>query len=342
MNINTAFKLDVGWSVIFKIALGVGLIYFLFLIKNILLLALIALVVSIIFNPAVSYFEKKRLPRVMAGILVYAGFLFLVVGVFYAIFPSIVSETVSFSQNFNEYYLRYSNNISKLGLNSFNLADFLKNNPGIGNNILNFSGVILKFISSFFNVFVSIVTIFVLAFFFSIETSDFVKILRSFSPKKLEEDILKSWQKSQEQVMGWFGGRIISCIAVAIMTFIACFALHIKFTVSVSILCGILNLVPLIGPILASLILFSLGLLNSWTIACLILIISIIIQFTENNFLTPFISNKIIGIPNFLILLSILIGGQLLGAVGAILAIPLGAVIYETLKNYIAYKKNQE
>jgi len=69
--------------------------------------------------------------------------------------------------------------------------------------------------------------------------------------------------------------------------------------VSISLISGMLNLVPLIGPIISGALLFLLGILNSWQTAFLLLIFSIIIQFIENNLLTPFVSKQIIGIPNF-------------------------------------------
>jgi predicted PurR-regulated permease PerM len=85
-----------------------------------------------------------------------------------------------------------------------------------------------------------------------------------------------------------------------------------------------------------------LGLLNSFPIAFLAVILFVVVQLIESNILTPMVTKQIIGIPNFLVLISILIGGQLMGIIGAVLAIPLFAVLYETVKNYFIYKKNQE
>lgn len=337
-----AVKWDIPWSVIFKIVLVIAIVYALFLIRNILVLGLAALVISIIFNPAITFLNKRKIPRTVAAILVYLAMAGLIGLIAYIITPPLIMEASNFSQNFSNYFSQYSEAISKIS--HINILDFnsLMSNPMVSENLLNISKNVFNFLYSFVGGMVAMITMFVLAFFLSVEENDLTKMIKSFSPKRWEEDVLKSWQKSQEQVMGWFGGRLISSFAVALMTFIVCFALQIKFAVSVSVLAGLLNLVPLIGPIVASALLFLLGLLNSWPTALLILFFSVVIQFIENNLLTPFISKKIIGIPNFLVLLSILIGAQLLGFVGAILAIPLCAVLYETLKNYMAYKKEHE
>ncbi|MFA5086938.1 MAG: AI-2E family transporter [Candidatus Paceibacterota bacterium] len=335
-------KWDISWSVIFKILLVIILVYALFLIRSIIVIGLAALVVSIIFNPAISFFTKRKIPRAVAAVMVYAGFLAIAGFIIYIIFPPIITEAMHFSQNFSNDFSNYANKISSIiGINVFDLNNLLTSNPAVGDNLLNLSKGVFGFISSFVGGLMSVATMFVLAFFLSVEENELTKMIKSFSPKKWEEDILRAWGKSQEQVMGWFGSRLITSAAVAVMTFIVCFALHIKFAVSVSVLAGLLNLVPLIGPIVASILLVSLGLLNSWTIAVVVLILSIVIQLIENYLLTPLVAKQIIGIPNFLVLFSILIGAELLGVVGAVLAIPLFAVLYETVKNYITYKKNQ-
>lgn len=336
-------KWDITWSLIFKVLLVVILAYTLFLIRSILLIGLASLIVSIIFNPAISFLTKRKLPRTFSAILVYGVFLLILVLIVYLVFPPIISEVGNFSNNFSHYLTNFAGKISAIsGINFLDLNLFLSKNPGIGENLVDVSRGVFNFLTSFIVGLSSVFTVFVLAFFLSIEENELTKMIRSFSPKKWEEAVLKSWQKSQDQVMGWFASRLITSLAVGVLTFIACFFLNIKFTVSVSVLAGLLNLVPLIGPTIAAIILFSLGLLNSFTTGVLIVVIAILIQLIENYILTPLITKKIIGIPNFLVLLSILIGSQLMGVVGALLAIPLFAVLYETLHNYFIYKKNQE
>lgn len=334
---------NITWATIFKIALTVIIIYGLFLIKGIILIGLSALTISIIFNPAISFFEKKKIPRSLAAFFVYFGFLAILSLIFYIIIPPIAKETMVFSQNFSQYFTQYSDTIvSLLRVDTFDIPSILNANPGIGAGIINISGGVLKFATSFFGGMFSVITVFVLAFFFSIEEKDFVGMIRKFSPKKWEESVLKAWTKSQEQVMGWFGSRILSAFGVGILTFIVCLILKIKFAVSISLLAALLNIVPLIGPVLVGIILISFALLNSLYTAFLALIFSILIQQIEHNIFLPFFTKKIVGIPNFLVLLAILVGGELMGVVGALLAIPLAGVIYETLANYMTYKKDQD
>jgi predicted PurR-regulated permease PerM len=333
-------KWDISWSAIFKILLVIVIVYALFLIRNIIVLGLAALVASIVFNPAISFLTRRKVPRAIAAVLVYAIFLAIVGLIIYIVIPPIISEAGNFIQNFSQYFSIVVAELSSFaGVNVLDFDKLLAANPSIADGLLNVSKWAFSFISSFVGGIFAVVTVFVLAFFLSVEESEVTKIIQSFSPKKWEEDILKAWRKSQDKVMGWFASRILTSAAVGLFTFIACFALHIKFSVSLGVLSGLLNLVPVIGPISAAIILFSLGLLNSWVIAVTIVILSILIQLIESQILTPLVTKQIIGIPNFLILLSILIGAELMGVIGSLLAIPLFAVLYETTVNYFAYKK---
>jgi predicted PurR-regulated permease PerM len=97
----------------------------------------------------------------------------------------------------------------------------------------------------------------------------------------------------------------------------------------------------MIGPVLVGIILIAFAFMGGWVKVLLALLFTVLIQQIEHNVFMPLFTKKMVGIPNFLVLISILVGGELLGVIGAILAIPLGAILYETLKNYSLYKKEQ-
>jgi predicted PurR-regulated permease PerM len=336
-------KLDITWTAILKVSLAVVIFYALFLLENIIVVVLSALILSIIFNPLISFLNKKKIPRAVAAVLVYAVTFFILGFVLYIITPPIVIEVINFSQNFSHYFATYADKIFSLtGVNILDINSILNLSSSMGGDLLNISKNVFGFVSSFIGGMFSVATMFVLAFFLSVEADDINKLIKSFAPKRFEEDALKAWQKSQDQVMGWFGSRILTSSIVGLLTFIICVVLKVKFAVSLGFLAAVLNMVPLVGPILTALIIFSLGLLNSFPIAILSVVLFTIVQLIESNVLTPMVTKQIIGIPNFLVLISILIGGQLMGVVGAVLAIPLFAVLYETVKNYFEYKKNQE
>jgi len=269
--------------------------------------------------------------------MIYFGFLLIIFTFVYFLAPPILLEIQNFYSNFHGYLEILPQVLAAIGFEFENIASFALT---LKDTLIQVSANIFGLVSSLFGSIFAGVTIFSLALFFSIERSDILKMLKIASPKSLEEDILKIWERSQEKVSNWFGSRVLCSIGVSLLTFLACYFLKIKFAVSLSLVAGALNIVPFLGPIIAGIILAVVALFDSWAKALWIIILSVVIQQIDNNIFTPLFTKKMIGVPTFLILLSILVGGKLLGIVGAVLAIPLVGIFYETIKSYFLSRKN--
>ncbi len=330
-------EIDIAWSAVFKFFFVLIFLYFAFLLKDVLIWTVLALVLSILFNPLIDLLEKKKFPRPAAGFFVYFGSLLIIFALAYFLAPPIILEMQSFYSNFSVYLEGLPQTISSLGFEFKNIASFVLT---LKDSLVQVSSNIFGLISSLFGSIFAGTTIFALALFFSIEKEDILKLLKTISPKDWEENILKLWERSQNKVSNWFGSRILCSIGVALLTFLTCCLLNIRFTFSLSLLAGALNILPFLGPIVSGVVLVLVAFLDSWVKAFWAAIICFIIQQIDNNIFTPLFTKKMVGIPNFLILLSILIGGRLLGIVGAILAIPLVGTFYETIKSYFSSKKN--
>ena len=99
----TSRILDISWGTIIKITLALGALYLIFLVRDILIWFIFALIISILFNPAINFLRKARIPRVLAAILVYLG-IFTFLGFFiYLLAPLLFSELQQFSVNLSAY-----------------------------------------------------------------------------------------------------------------------------------------------------------------------------------------------------------------------------------------------
>jgi predicted PurR-regulated permease PerM len=330
-------KVDFTWTSIFKFFFVLILFYFVFLTKDILVLTLLSLIISILFNPLINILERKKLSRSLAGFIVYFSFVLILSFLFYFLIPPIVSEIQSFTVNMSKYLEVLPKTLTNAGFDLKNISSFILN---VKDELVSVSSNIFGFIISIFGSIFAGITVFALALFLSIEKDDILKVIKSITPKKWEEEVVQGWERSQEKVSSWFVSRIFCSIGVTILTFLLCVFLNIKFAVSLSLFSGVLNIVPVVGPLVAGIVLAVVALFDSWNKVVLVIIASIIIQQIENNILTPFFTRKMVGIPTFLVLLSILFGGKLLGIIGAILAIPLVGIFYETTKTYFLSKKD--
>ena len=332
--------IDITWRAIFKVIAAVILFYLLFLLRDIVIWALIALFISILFDPLVDALEKKKMGRVLAAVIVYFSSLLVCGLLVFIIVPPLIQETQYFSSTFSQYFDKVPVFLDQLGLNSFDGIYSL--DSSLNQSLINISSNILNiFISLFGSIFAGM-TIFLLSLFMSIEEKEMMKGLKLITPKGFEEQVLERWDRSQHHVVAWFGSRLICCVFVAITTFILCVFLNIKFSIALAILAGILNIIPMVGPIISGIALAALAFSISLPTAIIATIFLFLIQQVESNVLMPVLTKKMSGLPSVVVLMALLIGGALGGIVGAILAIPMAGIIFEGLKDYFNHRKIQD
>ncbi len=331
--------LDISWGTILKITFTFLCLYLIYLIRDILVWLIFALIISILFDPAIDFLKRRRVPRVLSTILVYVFIFGIIGGLFYSIIPFFIFEIQQFTQLFPQYFEKIAPPLSGLGMEAFeSLENFTE---AIEGWLVKASSNIFSAVFSIFGGILSAITIFTLAIFLSIEEKGVERVIGLLSPKKYETFILDLWDKSKLKASKWFGSRILVCIFVGLLTFIACYVLNIKYAVSFGLLAGILDIIPIIGPIFAGIVIVIFCALESWVKALFILIILILIQQIEGNILTPILTKKFIGLPPVLVIIALMVGGKLGGVLGAILVVPLFGLLYEFLKGFLKDRKEE-
>ncbi len=332
--------LDISWGTIFKISLAVLIFYFIYLTRDILILFIFSLIISVLFNPAIDFLTKKRIPRGLAILVVYLlifGFFGMLV---YFIAPIFVYEIQQFSQLFPQYFEKVAPTLKGLGLSVFeNFDSFTK---AIEGWLLRASSSIFAALGAVFGSIFSTITIFSIAIFLSFEEKGVEKTLSLLFPKKYEAQALSIWGRCRNRVAGWFGTRILSCLFVGFTTFFACKILAIKYALSFGLIAGITNIIPVIGPIVAGATIVLFTLLDSWAKTIFILVIFTLIQQIEGNVITPLLSKKFIGLPPVLVLVALMVGVKLWGIMGAILAIPLFGILFEFAKEFLKKRRDEK
>jgi len=338
MNGNQTF-LDISWNTIFKIAIASLGFYLIYLVKDILVWFIFALIISVLFNPAINFLQRLKVPRALAVIFIYIA-IFGVLGLtIFLTAPNFFSEIQQFSQLFPQYFERIAPPLRGLGIEAFeSMENFTQ---AIGLTLQNASSSILNALALFFGGIGSTFFILTIALFLSLEEKGVEKTVGLLTPKKYEAYVLSLWEKSQNKVSGWFGSKLLTCLYVGIATFIALYLFKVKYALSLSLLAAVLDFIPILGPIIAGAIAFIFLALDSWVKAVFFLVAFILIQQIEGAIVAPVLTKKFVGIPPVLVLLSVAIGGKLLGILGAVLAIPLIGILFEFLRDFLKRKKEE-
>lgn len=333
--------LDISWATIAKIIIALGGLYFVFLVRDILIWFVFALIISILFNPAINFFAKFKVPRVLASILVYLG-IFALLGFFiYLISPILFTELQKFTLNFPEYFNQLAPYFRGLGIEAF--ESFETFSQTIGGLLSRASSNLFAAVGTFFGGLMSAVAIFAIAFFLSLEEKGVATVVRLAAPYRYKEYISKVWQYSQKKVASWFGVRILCCVFIGLAAGITVFVLNIPYAAFFGLLAGISNIVVTIGPFLSgmTITLFVLA-VGGFPKALIFLLAFFIAQEIESYVIMPVLTKKFLRLSPSLVLISLLVGAKLWGLLGAILAIPLVGMFYEFIKGFLRRREELE
>jgi len=332
--------LDISWKTIAKIFVALLLFYIIYQIRDVLVWFLFALIISILFEPIINFLKKIKIPRALAVAFVYIAFFGVVTLIIYIAIPLFVSESRQFSEILPQYFERISPPLKGLGFSAFKdinafLASLDQNLEKISHNIFNVLFAI------FGGIFATIFSL-SLAIYISLAERGVEKALLLFFPKKYEPYIVSLWQKSRKKVSGWFFTRVLACLFVGLLSLLALWMFNTAYPFTLAILAGAFNFIPIIGPVIAGVLLALVVGLESLKKAVFVVLAYALIQQLENNIVSPLLSKKFVGIPPVLVLLSLAVGGILWGFLGSILTIPLAGILYEFVKEFLEKKRAQE
>ncbi|MEA3453224.1 MAG: AI-2E family transporter [Patescibacteria group bacterium] len=333
--------LDISSGTIVKFLFSFTMLYLVFLVRDILIWFVFALVISILFNPAINFLMKLRIPRMLASVLIYLGVFCLLGSFIFILSPLLFSELQQLSENLPTYFEQVTPYFSGLRIEA--LKDFQTFSQSIGQMLSGASTNIFVAMGTVFGGIFSSIAIFSIAFFLSLEEEGIAKTLMLAFPKKYKTKVLTVWGRSQRKIAAWFGVRIICCFFIGLIVTITCFVLGVKYAVFFGLFAGIFNIIISIGPFLSgatiSLFIFSIAGLPK---AIIFLIAFLVAQQIEGSIIMPLLSKKFLNLSPSLVLMSLLVGVKLWGLMGAILIIPLVGIFFELVKGFLENKQAAE
>ncbi len=325
--------LDISWSAIIKILIAIFVLYVLYLVREIVVWFVFALIISLLFNPIIDFLHKRRIPRVLSVVFVYVAIFGLLALFIYYVATVFISEIRAFSQSFPKYFGQISPILSQVGIQAFsNTQTFVtiiqSTVEQISSNV--FSTLFVVFGGLFSTLFIISV-----AFFLSMEVNSIEKTLLVIFPGEYEERILSLWRRAERRVTGWFFTRIIASLFVGILSYITFLLFDVRYPITLALVAGLSNFVPIVGPLTTAFLLLVVIGLDSPVMAFVVLAAFTLIQQVESNILTPAITKKMVDISPALVLLALAVGGKLWGALGAILVVPMIGMIAEFLHDFL-------
>jgi predicted PurR-regulated permease PerM len=336
----TQKMLDISWGTIIKIVAALGGLYFLFLVRDMLIWFIFAVVISILFNPVINFLKNRlKVPRVLGTILVYFGLFLAIAGFLYLVSISLSEEINAFRENSYEYFNEISGILETFKTGAMeDVSDFITK---IGDTVSTANDGGFSAIGVLFGGIASALSVFSIAFFLSLEEDALAKAIVLATPRRHKTKVLQIWKKTQKKISSWFGIRIVCSVFIGAVTTGMCYALDVEYGVVFGLLAGLSNFVIFIGPLVAGLVIFVFIIVSTGVSqGLLFVLVYFIAQEIEGYIIMPVLSKKLLRLSPTLVLLSIMIGGKLWGILGAILAIPMIGMFSEFIRGFLE-KKNE-
>jgi len=306
-------------TIIFTVAF-LGLLWFLFFIRDIVLQLFVALILMSVLNPLIKKLSRLKIPKGISVLISYL-FIFGVLGLAIAtLLPPLIEQTTNLANNLPKY-------LQDLGIYNYANGEVLKQ---IVSQLGSVPGQIVKAGFSLFSNILSILTVAIFAFYLLLMKDKFDKNLEPLFGKEKSKSISVLVNRLENRLGGWARGQLLLMLLVGTLSYIGFIILGIPYALPLAMLSGLFEIVPFIGPVIAAIPAIILGFSISPFIGFTAIILTFLIQQLENYIFVPKIMEKSTGVSPIATLLSLAIGFRLAGVVGMIISIPL-VIISKTL-----------
>lgn len=312
------------------------LLYFLYLISDILILFFVALVFSSALEPWVDWLKKRKIPRSVSVLILYLAALAVFGLILYLIIPVIIKEVNDLANNFPRYFESIYSKFSDLKDYSqkYGLPDKFRGSLDFISNYLTAtaSGIFFTVANIFGGIF-SFFLVLVLTFYMVVEESAIKKLVWSIAPAKHQPYLMRLINRLQIKMGHWLRGQLVLGLTLAIMTYLGLAILGINYALILGIMVGLFSFVPYMGAVLGSIPAVFIAFIQAPLLSVFAIILFYLIHFIEVNFLYPKIMEKAVGLNPLISLLALLAGFKLAGVVGAVLSIPVTTALAVFIKD---------
>lgn len=337
------YKIDIALTTLFKVIGVILLVALFFKVWEIMISLFLAVVIAAALEPALRWFEAHKLPRIIMVPTIYLLATAIIFGIFYAILPTLFNEVFTLSQDLPERYSNFVHGglggaIDSGGFLAPALDEVLDN---LQQTIGNFVPDIFKFLTAIFGGILSFFLVVIFSFYLSLRRNDIEKSILALTPLRKQERVKDLIRRIQRRTGRWLQATFVLATFMGVTVFLILSLLGVKYALIIGLLAGFLELIPYVGPFVAGISIFAIASTQSLVLGLMAVGIYILLQQFEQAFIIPTVMSRVVGLNPLAILLAVLIGAQLAGFWGIIVAIPFIATLREVFKDVRKHSKNK-
>ncbi len=337
-------SISITTSTMVRVALVAFACFLLWMLRDLVLIILTAIVVASFVESTIPFFKKLRIGRAFGVVIFYVFFMSILSGLFYLFAPLLITEIYNFSVFLSSYIpdsaiINYFQNEAFSGAKDIvnNLSHSLSITGLLASSkafIANLSGGFFQTVSVAFGSIFNFFLIIIISFYLSIQEKGIENFLRIILPIKYEDYAVDLWERSRNKIALWIKGQALLGIIVAVLTYLVLSLMGIQYALLLAIISGIMELIPY-GIIVALVPAVSFSYLSDGVgSAAMVAGAYFIIHQFEAFLLAPLIIKRVVGLSPLVVILAALVGFELGGFWGLVLAIPVTVFLVEVMNDF--------
>lgn len=319
--------IDISWEALLKLVILAIIIWAVLALRNILFLIFVVFIFVAAVNPTIRAMQRY-LSRPIAVTFFFTILFLVILGLSYLFLPKVIEQINQLVKNFPVFLETLRPFLDSLDPGRYTqLIDTTVQN--LSSNAERVGSNVVQTMIGFFGGLTTIIVGFVLSFYLLLEERNAKEFFHQIMPTDRYHAVYSTLRKISIQLGNWIRGMLGVMLVVGVLNIIAFWALGLPSPLALGIWSGLAEAIPYIGPFIGVIpgLIVAIADGELWRVVLVIVINFFVIQQLQNFYITPKIMSKAIGLSPVLVILAIMVGIELFGIIGAIIALPMAAVI---------------
>jgi predicted PurR-regulated permease PerM len=300
--------------------------------RHVLTWVLISLFLALALNPAVEWFQRHGVPRRgWAAALTYLLTLGFFIGIGFTFVPTLVDQVNEFVHKLPDYVDDLTHGRGRLGFleTKYHLEEKVREavRTGGATKVLGLSGVAISIAKGVITIVVATITIAFMTFFMLLEGPVWVERFYGLLPERSQPRWRQVGYDIYRTVGGYVTGNLLISLIAGGLTTVVLLIMGVPYAVALGLIVAVLDLIPLAGATIAAILIGVVAFLHSIPAGIVVVAFFIVYQQVENHLLQPVIYGRTVQLSPLAVLVSVLVGAELAGILGALAAIPVAGSI---------------
>jgi predicted PurR-regulated permease PerM len=310
-------------------------------LKAVLAPFLVAMIISYMLNPIVNMLHDRKVPRTAAVLLIYAVFISVSVVILMNVIPMFMNQVEELNEHMPDLTMRAQSMVDHFNNNNV-LPGSVRD--GINKSITSMEKQVEERIADFLNnigavvnvLFIAMIVPF-LAFYMMKDLDVFERAALKYVPRGSRKHVVRLMKDIDTALGSYIRGQLIVSLSIGILAYIGYWIIGMPYPLLMAGFVALFDIIPYLGPFFGAFPAMLMATTISWKMVLFVVLVNMICQNLESNVISPQIVGKTMRMHPLTIILVLLVGGQLAGIVGMILAVPLYAAMKVVVQHVSAY-----